>query len=370
MSDTIYVASRKGLFELKRAGAEDWRIVHASFVGNPVTVLVDDSRDGTLYAALNHGHFGVKLHRSDNGGRDWVERSTPAFPAAEGDGEGASLQQVWCLATGGPSQEGQLWAGAIPAGLFLSKDRGESWNLVRSLWDRPERENWFGGGYDDAGIHSICVDPRNADHVTVGISCGGVWVTRNGGESWECKTNGMYAEYMPPDRREDPDIQDPHRVVQCPTAPDVLWAQHHNGVFRTTDGGEQWSDVSRIKPSKFGFAVAVHPEYSETAWFVPGVKDECRVPVDGRMVVARTRDGGQSFEVLRKGLPQEHAYDIVYRHGLDVDASGRRLVMGSTTGNLWISENGGDSWSTVSTNLPPRLPGRLQALSVAQCPLA
>jgi len=237
--------------------------------------------------------------------------------------------------------------------LFLSRDCGESWTLVRSLWDRPERKDWFGGGYDDAGIHSICVDPRDSNHVTVGVSCGGVWVTRDCGGSWECKSKGMFAEYMPPERRDDPNIQDPHRVVQCPTAPDVMWAQHHNGVFRTTDGCEQWAEVSEIRPSKFGFAVAVHPEYSETAWFVPGVKDQCRIPVDGQLVVARTRDGGQSFEVLRKGLPQEHAFDIVYRHGLDVNETGQNLAMGSTTGGLWVTENGGDRWHSVAANLPP-----------------
>ena len=103
----------------------------------------------------------------------------------------------------------------------------------------------------------------------------------------------------------------------------------------------------------FGFAVAAHPEDASTAWFVPAVKDECRVPVDGRVVVARTNDGGRSFDVLREGLPQEHAYDLVYRHALDVDERGRRLAMGSTTGGLWISENAGDSWDLFSAHLPP-----------------
>jgi len=357
MSDTIYVATRKGLFEISRSGKKDWNVVRTSFLGIPVTMTLDDPRGGRLYAALNHGHFGVKLHRSDNHGVDWAECTPPAFPA-DGDGLDAtpaalSVHQVWVLAEGGADEEGVLWAGTIPGALFRSEDGGGSWRLIDSLWDRPERKEWFGGGYDDPGIHSICVDPRDSSHVTVGISCGGVWITRDRGESWECKTKGMHAEYMPPERREDPNIQDPHRVVQCASAPDVMWVQHHNGVFRTTDGGEQWSEVTTIRPSKFGFAVAVHPAYSETAWFVPGVKDECRVPVDGQLVVARTRDGGRSFELLRNGLPQEHAYDLVYRHALDVDATGQRLAMGSTTGGLWISEDGGERWHTVSAHLPP-----------------
>ena len=170
---------------------------------------------------------------------------------------------------------------------------------------------------------------------------------------WEVRTQGMFAEYMPDERREDPDIQDPHLVAQCALSPDQMWVQHHNGVFRSETRGRQWSHIDAIRPSSFGFAVAVHPQDPQTAWFVPGVKDECRVPVDGKLVVARTRDGGASFDVCGEGLPQQHAYDIIYRHALDVSACGERLVIGSTTGGLWVSEDGGDDWQRVSGNLPP-----------------
>jgi photosystem II stability/assembly factor-like uncharacterized protein len=162
----------------------------------------------------------------------------------------------------------------------------------------------------------------------------------------------MYAEYMPPERRHDEVAQDPHLIVQSSSHPDVFWCQHHNGAFRSTNGGETWEEVVP-QPSKFGFPVAVHPSEPETAWFVPAAKDECRIPVDGKMVVARTRDGGKSFEMLRQGLPQEHAYDLVFRHALDADATGDRLAMGSTTGSLWISQDQGDTWDAVSHHLPP-----------------
>jgi hypothetical protein len=257
------------------------------------------------------------------------------------------------LEAGGADEPGLLWAGTIPGGLFRSADRGATWELVRSLWDRPERREWFGGGAVQPGIHSICVDPRDGRRLTLGVSCGGVWHSADGGKSWENRARGMFAAYMPPQRREDPNIQDPHRVVQCAAAPEVLWAQHHNGVFRSTDGAASWQEVPEVPPSVFGFAVAVHPGDPDTAWLVPAVKDECRIPVDGKLVVTRTRDGGKSFEVLGRGLPQEHAYDLVYRHGLDVDATGRRLIFGSTTGGLWASEDGGDSWQCVSERLPP-----------------
>jgi len=163
----------------------------------------------------------------------------------------------------------------------------------------------------------------------------------------------MRAEYMPPDQADNPNAQDPHRLVQCRSQPDALWVQHHNGIFRSTNGGVLWEEIENVAPSAFGFAVVVHPDKPDTAWFVPGVKDECRVPVDGKLVVNRTCDGGKTFEALDHGLPDQDCYDIVYRHALDIDASGDRLVMGSTTGSLWVSENAGDSWQCVSQHLPP-----------------
>jgi hypothetical protein len=357
MSDSLHVSTRKGLFQLVRR-ADGWAVDRVSFLGDPVTMVLEDGRDGTLYAALNLGHFGVKLRRSEDGGRTWSEVAAPSFPEAPpgpaGEkGTGPSVHQVWALAPGGDREPGVLWAGTIPAALFRSGDRGASWHLVHALWERPERQGWAGGGYDEPGLHSICVDPRDPRALHCGISAGGVWFTADGGETWAPRSDGMYAEYMPPEQRNDPNVQDPHHVVQSPSSPDVLWTQHHNGVFRTTDGGVRWNEVTAVRPAKFGFAVAVHPRDPDTAWLVPGVKDECRVPVGAQLVVSRTRDGGRSFEVLRDGLPQEHAYDLVYRHGLDVDGSGDRLAMGSTTGHLWISEDGGDHFRLVAANLPP-----------------
>lgn len=263
-----------------------------------------------------------------------------------------TLKQIWALDAGSAAQPGRLWAGTIPGALFRSDDRGASWSLVDTLWNVPERANWFGGGYDEPGIHSILVDPRDADHIIAGVSCGGAWATRDAGATWECRATGMFAEYMPPERRDDPTIQDPHRIVACATAPDVLWAQHHNGVFRSTDGGGRWEAAPAARPSTFGFAVAVHPSQPDTAWFVPAIKDERRVPVDARLVVSRTSDGGKTFDVFDRGLPSP-SYDLVYRHCLDVDRTGRTLAMGSTTGGLWISEDSGETWKAVDARLPP-----------------
>jgi len=364
MSDRLFVATRKGLFRLERSRSGTWRIAQADFLGVQVPMVLPDRRDGHVYAAVGHGHFGSKFHRSKDGGKTWEECAVPAYPPKpEGLPETKcpmrgivipwNLELIWGLAAGGKDEDGALWCGTLPGGLFRSNDRATTWQLVESLWNEPLRRDWFGGGMDYPGIHSICVDPRDSRHVSVGISCGGVWVTRDRGHTWKVQAEGMFAEYLPPERRMEQHTQDPHCMVQCPANPDVMWVQHHNGCFRTTDGAKSWHGISTVKPSTFGFAVAVHPTKPDTAWYVPAIKDELRIPVDGKVVVARTRDGGKSFEVLRDGLPQDHAYDLTFRHALDVDESGDRLAFGSTTGSLWTTDDQGDSWTGVTTFLPP-----------------
>ncbi len=361
MSDRLLLATRKGLFVLQHTGKLAWSVAHPHFLGEPVSAALADPRDGTLYAALNLGHFGTKLHRLRQGKKDWEACAVPTYPMptvppAPHDEQASpaepSLQQIWSLEAGGHDEPGVLWAGTIPGGLFRSDDGADSWVLNQALWERPERSQWFGGGYDFPGIHSICIDPQDSRHLTIAVSCGGVWQSHDAGASWVCTAAGMVADYMPPERSGDPVVQDPHRMVSCAAEPKVLWVQHHNGIFRSVDGGMQWQRLY-AEPSSFGFAVAVHPGRSDTAWFVPATKDECRVPVAARFVVTRTRDGGRTFESLQNGLPQGPAYDLVYRHGLAVDASGERLAMGSTTGGLWVSEDGGDNWGCVSVHLPP-----------------
>lgn len=366
MSNRLFVGTRKGLFTVDRDGSGDagWSVTRDAFLGDPVSIVFPDKRDGCVYAAIGHGHFGVKLHRSDDGGETWNECAAPTYPKIPEGREPDrcptrgidipwNLELVWALEAGGADEPGALWCGTVPGGLFRSTDCGDSWSLVQSLWDHPSRKRWFGGGLDYPGIHSICVDPRDSQHVLVGVSCGGVWRTRDRGNTWECQADGMRADYVPDQSINDPEIQDPHCLVQCAANPDKLWVQHHCGIFRSTDTAASWTEVMAAGPSTFGFAVAVHPQEPDTAWFVPAIKDEKRIPVDGKLVVTRTRDGGKTFDVLRDGLPQDHAYDLIYRHALAIDDSGDRLGFASTTGSLWVSENQGDRWSLITAHLPP-----------------
>jgi hypothetical protein len=348
--DRAWIATRKGLFEMRLAGAH-WHVERHSFIGEPVSMVLPPRSDGRMLAALNLGHFGVKLHASDDAGATWQEVATPVYPAQPEGAPGPAwkLLQVWSL----EAAHGTVWAGTLPGGLFRSNDFGRSWQLVESLWNHPGRLGWFGGGYDVPGIHSICPHPQRPGEVLVGISCGGAWVTRDDGASWTLQASGMRAAYMPPDQADDGNTQDPHRIVRCAASPEVLWCQHHNGIWRSIDNAASWQEITSAPVSSFGFAVAVHPRDPDRAWFVPAEADQRRLPVDTSMLVTRTRDGARSFSTLREGLPQRHCYDLVYRHGLALADDGERLLIGSTTGNVWGSLDGGDTWQSVAGHLPP-----------------
>lgn len=348
-TDRAWAATRKGLFELRRRGGA-WQVQRLSFVADPVTMLLPPDAAGRMLAGLNLGHFGAKLQASDDAGRSWREVAAPSFPPQPEGAEGPAwtLEQVFALERAGDA----IWCGSIPGGLFVSRDRGESWQLIEPLWRDPRREQWMGGGNPNPALHSICPHPARPDELLIGVSCGGAWRTTDGGKTWALRAKGMRADFMPPELADDENSQDPHLIARCRDQPDVLWCQHHCGIFRSTDNGATWVEL-QAQPSSFGFAVAAHPHDGDTAWFAPAVKDERRIPVDAALCVTRTRDGGRTFEALRAGLPQQHCYDLIYRHGLAVDDSGEQLLMGSTSGGLWTSADAGDSWQALPARLPP-----------------
>ena len=182
------------------------------------------------------------------------------------------------------------------------------------------------------------------------VSTAGVLETTDGGKTWHGRNKGMLNDYLP-----NPEAEwghDPHFIELCRAQPDHVWQQNHCGVFYSADGAATWKRVSAPDQGvHFGFPVAVDQEDGKTAWVVPGRSDKQRMAIDGGLFVARTSDGGESWEQLREGLPQENAYDVVLRHALG--NSGDLLAFGSTTGNLYVSEDRGDSWRCVGNNLPP-----------------
>ena len=195
MSDTLQIASRKGLFTLERSGG--WHVARVDFLGDNCSAVLSDTGSGAVYAALDHGHFGTKLHRAPELGAAFEEITPPRYPEKADDEEEwtdihgrvvpHNLELIWCLEAGHRSASGSIWCGTVPGGLFHSGDGGDSWQLVESLWNDPLRRGWFGGGMDYPGIDSICVHPDDPATLAVAVSCGGVWHTRNGGESWRCR---------------------------------------------------------------------------------------------------------------------------------------------------------------------------------------
>lgn len=380
MADRILVGTRKGAFVVAK-GRSGWKPSLAGHAGMGVNFLARDPHTGVLWAALGHGHWGAKLSRSDDDGRSWADAAQVKYPPGarylghplpeEGAEElgpttlkDATLLKLWTIAFG---PAGRIYVGTIPGGLFVSGDGGDSFALNLPLWNHDSRggdlfhgegtgeTHWFGtpaseGGEFAPGIHSILVHPRDPDRVLVAVSTAGVLETRDGGKSWRSRNKGMLMDYLP-----DPAAEwghDPHCIALCPGDPDHVWQQNHCGVFYSADGAESWRKVSHPHEGvHFGFPVAVDPAHGETAWVVPGHSDMQRITIDGGLFVARTQDGGQTWEALREGLPQQHAYDVVLRHALD--NSRDHLAFGSTTGNLYVSEDRGESWQSVAHNLPP-----------------
>lgn len=354
MRNKLLVGTRKGLLLLNRNGAAnaEWTIESAHFEGIPVPYAVHDPRSDTLWVSLDHGHWGGKLHRSRDLGATWEEVAAPKYP--EGDTvppdftAPAATSYIWLIEPGGVDEPKRLYVGTEPGGLFVSNDGGDSFQLMETLWYHPTNKHWFGAGRDHPGCCSIVVDPRDSRHLIAGISVGGVYVSHDAGETWEARNRGLYADYLP-DPRHDYG-HDPHIILASPSNPDVLWQQNHCGIYRSENGGLQWQDISENDgPAGFGFALALDAEDERVAWVAPAVSAEYRVPVDRAIRICRTEDGGQTWQDLRQGLPQQNAYDLIFRHAMD--ARGDSLVFGTTAGNFYVSDDRGDHWRCLAHNL-------------------
>lgn len=348
---TLLLGTRKGLIVYRKTDS-GWTYDGDHFRGIPVSYAVKDERNGAWWACLDHGHWGTKLHVSHDEGQTWKEIPAPSYPEGEEikPGVPATTTYLWVLQPGSAATPDRLYLGTEPGGLFQSDDGGQTWSLNQALWAHPSRmEQWFGAGRDHPGIHSIIVDPKDPDHVYVGISVAGVFETRDGGASWHPANKGLKAEFLPDQSAEVG--QDPHLLAAAPSNPQVMWQQNHCGIFVSRDGSATWQDVSEAEgPANFGFAIAIDEQDAETAWVVPGLSDTHRVAVDCALCVCRTEDGGKTWTRLANGLPQTGCYDITYRHALDI--TGDTLCFGSTTGNVYVSEDRGDNWVALSHSLP------------------
>ena len=251
-------------------------------------------------------------------------RKSPA-PAFRRMRAGApSLFQMWMMEPAAPRSPDGCGSAPFRPGCSARTIAARPGSSSASLWDVPERAKWFGGGYDDAGIHSISPDPRDPRHVFVAISCGGVWETRDDGASWTLQGEGMIADYMPPEQagtRRSRTRTGSRAAPPRPTCCGAASQRHLPLDRRRRDLDAAASRRATISASRSRRIRTIRTPPGSC----PAIKDEVRMPRDGALAVTRTRDGGKSFDVLREGLPQRDAYDLVYRHGLDVDATGSRL---------------------------------------------
>ncbi len=384
MTSRILVGTRKGTFIVEKTGGQ-WRPRLSGHAGTGVNFVARDPFTGRLWALLGHGHWGAKLSISDDEGQTWTDAAAQIkYPegaryiaqdmyedASSDFGVGwristkvATLAKLWIIGFG---PGGAVYVGTIPGGLFVSRDGGASFELNRPLWDHESRggnlwdgeakgeTKWFGtpaseGGDFAPGIHSIVVDPRDPNRLLLAVSTAGVIETLDGGQSWRSANKGMLLDHTP-----EPEAEwghDTHYIEQCEDDPNHVWQQNHVGIYYSADGARSWKKVSAPDQGiHFGFPVTVDAKNGATAWVVPGRSDQQRMAIDGGLFVARSDDGGSTWRAQRNGLPQECAYDVVYRHAL----SNRDGVVafGSTTGNLYISEDGGEGWIAAANNLPP-----------------
>ena len=337
------VGTRKGLLVFEQKNST-WALTRAHFDGVKCNYAVHDPKHKKVWAGVNHGHWGPKLHFSTDNGKTFKELDPPKFPEGGKD----TLKDFWALQS---DRKGRIWLGVEPAALFYSDDEGTRWNLCEGLYRVPGKDKWFGAATDAHCLHSLMIDPADDQHILVGISVAGMLETRNGGATWKYINKGMKADFLP-----DPDNevgQDPHMTVMAPSDPNVLWQQNHCGLFKSEDMGQSWADLSKAKgvKSAFGWGIVVDEEDAKTAYTVPAASDVNRTPFKKRLFVQKTRDGGRSWKTLDKGLPKETCYDIVYRHALALQES--QLMFGSTTGNLYFSRNDGESWKELGLHLPP-----------------
>ncbi|MFE9312773.1 WD40/YVTN/BNR-like repeat-containing protein [Streptomyces sp. NPDC006706] len=345
----LAVGTRKGLFIGRRRDGV-WEFDDSPhFNAQAVYSVAIDVRGSVprLLAGGDSAHWGPSVFHSDDLGRTWTEPARPAvkFPKDTG----ASLERVWQLHPAAAEPD-VVYAGTEPAALYRSEDRGESFDLVRPLWEHPTRSKWVPGGGGE-GLHTVVTDRRDPRAVTVAVSTAGVFRTADGGVSWTPANSGVSAVFLP-----DPNPefgQCVHKVAQDAENLDRLYLQNHWGVYRSDDGGAHWTDIGEGLPSTFGFAAAAHPHRGDTAYVFPINADADRVPAGHRCRVFRTEDAGRSWEPLAAGLPSEDHYGTVLRDALctdDADPAG--VYFGNRNGEVYASADDGESWRQLASHLP------------------
>lgn len=357
MSYLLVIGTRKGLFTARSEDRRGWevkgphRLDAADYASmSSVYAVGINPHSGRLLAGAESSHFGPSVWYSDDLGQSWHEPGSA--PLAFPEDADASLVRAWQFAFGDDADT--VYAGVEPHALFSSDDGGLHFELNRGLWDHPHRANWFPGA-GGAAIHTVLpgvlgAGDRSPEAITVAMSTGGVYQTRDAGASWAPANRGISAGFLP---EEEPEYgQCVHKVT---TAPDgSMYAQNHHGVYRSQDpAGQGWTSVETGLPTNFGFAVVAHPRQPLSALNFPVVSQEVHLPPGDRLSVYRTDDGGERWRPAMRGLPEDPYFGIVLRDGACTDgADVPGFYFGTRSGDVYAATDDGESWHQVAAHLP------------------
>ena len=355
----VILGTRKGCFILSSdKSRRKWALTGPYCAGSEVFHAVYDPREGgRVFAAVNQTVWGSEVQFSHDLGGSWsTAKEQPHF---SGD-DGRTVNRLWHIEPGRESEPGILYIGVEPAALFKTEDSGDTWQEVPGLSDHPTRDKWQ-PGLGGLCLHSMVLDSADWDRAWIGISAVGVFGTADGGRSWRTMNQGVRADFLPDPFPEFG--QCPHKLLAHPSRPGVLYQQNHCGVFRSDSAGESWTDITGDLPSRFGFILGIHNQDPDTIFVLP--EDEAlgdqvggglRYVTGAKFRVFRSRNKGQDWEPLTQCLPQENAYIHVMREGMATDALDPcGVYVGTTTGQLFCSRDGGDNWELMLDHLPPIL---------------
>jgi len=372
----VLVGTKKGAFILTADGQrKHWKVSGPHFAGWEIYHVKGSPADpNRIFASQTSGWFGQIIQRSDDGGKTWnTPGSSPEeLKGPEGMPKGESNKFVyegevgthkWYDGTQHPWEFKRVWhlepsltdpdvayAGVEDAAIFKTADGGKTWKELSGL--RRAKGTLWQPGAGGMAVHTILLDPKNANRIYIAISAAGAFRTDDGGKSWKPINRGLKSKWELPDAEAEVG-HCVHRIALHPSRPDVLFMQKHWDVLRTDNAGEQWTEVSGNLPSDFGFPIDVHAHEPETIFVVPIKSDSEHYPPDGKLRVYRSQTGGNEWEPLTNGLPQENCYVNVLRDAMAVDALDTcGVYFGTTGGQVYCSANGGNSWNAVVRDLP------------------